>query len=106
MNANDRLDLALDQLEAHSDGFEQIVRAFEDSDSAFDLAFYKALAKSTGTNAEARKGEAIEYVNATGLETQMRHARAVLEAAKERGRNIRTVIEALRTMAASERLGI
>lgn len=106
MNASQRLDEAIDKLEQLTDTFRKVAQDFEDAEQEYDKNFYIGVLKATAGNAEGRKAEAKLLCFDMGLEGRLRAARTLLEAHKEESRNTRTIIDALRSQVANERVGI
>jgi len=103
--AIDRLDDAIKQLESHIDNYEGLLRGFEDAESAYEVEYLKAWAHAAGS-VDARKNTAKQYCYDLGVDGALRAARVRLKAAESRARTIDKILDGLRTLASSQRVGI
>lgn len=77
-----------------------------ETDTAYDLAYARAMVEMSGRRDSVTELKAEALVACAEEYEQARLAQAVYEGAREQGRNLRTQLEALRTIAANIRQAV
>lgn len=105
MNASERLDEAISRLEVLRDNFLPLAQEFEDAQAEYKDAYRDARSKATGT-VQDRDNQAEQHCEDVGLRKRLSVAKVRLEDWKQKSDKTRSIIDALRTQASNERVGI